>query len=495
VTTDLQDRLDRQRRAYFAEGPPSAALRQNRIDRLIALLVENCDALTEAMSADFGSRSQTASVLTEVMAITSLMEHSRGNLERWMRPRRLAPGARMFGVRAEVQPTPKGVVGIIGPWNFPVNLVVLPAAEAMAAGNRIMIKMSELTSHTADAFASLAPKYFDATELDVVVGGVEVAAEFSALPFDHLFFTGSPTIGRLIARAASEHLVPVTLELGGKNPVVIEQGADVPRYARRIARARLVNGGQACVCPDYVFVPEHALDDFVHSAAAEFRTMFPSILANQDFTSSINEANYQRVLGLLEDARAKGAHIASVVPPGEQLPDSSTRKIPPTLVTNVDADMRIAAEEIFGPVLVVMGYRLLEEAISYINARPSPLVAYWYGSEGPGFREFLRRTRTGGVARNDFALQMSLTETPFGGVGHSGTGAYHGKAGFDSFSHHRSVVGSDLPFSITSIASPPFSRPKALASSVCHPRGAAPDGASTHSSPGSTPTRRSIRHE
>jgi coniferyl-aldehyde dehydrogenase len=252
------------------------------------------------------------------------------------------------------------------------------------------------------------------------------------------------------------------LELGGKNPVVIEQGADVPRYARRIARARLVNGGQACVCPDYVFVPEHALDDFVHSAAAEFRTMFPSILANQDFTSSINEANYQRVLGLLEDARAKGAHIASVVPPGEQLPDSSTRKIPPTLVTNVDADMRIAAEEIFGPVLVVMGYRLLEEAISYINARPSPLVAYWYGSEGPGFREFLRRTRTGGVARNDFALQMSLTETPFGGVGHSGTGAYHGKAGFDSFSHHRSVVGSDLPFSITSIASPPFSRPKAL---------------------------------
>jgi coniferyl-aldehyde dehydrogenase len=454
--------LDRQRQAYLAEGPPSAAIRQNRIDRLVALVVENCDTLTEAMSADFGSRSRTASVLTEVMAITSLMEHTRGRLERWMRPRHPAPAARVLGLRAEVQPTPKGVVGIIGPWNFPLNLVALPAAEALAAGNRVMIKMSEVTSHTAAAFASLAPNYFDAGELDVVLGGVDVAAEFAALPFDHLFFTGSPSVGRLIARAASENLVPVTLELGGKNPVVIAQDANVTGYARRIARARLVNGGQACVCPDYVFVPDDRLDDFVHAAAAEFRTVFPSILGNTDFTSSINDANYQRVLALLDDARARGAHVTSVVPLGEALPDSTTRKIPPTLVTNVDAGMRIAVEEIFGPVLVVMGYRQLREAITYINASPSPLVAYWYGSDGPQFREFVRRTRTGGVARTDFALQMSFSETPFGGVGRSGMGAYHGKAGFDAFSHHRSIVGSELPFSVTSIASPPFSRSKAL---------------------------------
>ncbi len=255
----LRSRLLLQQQAFLAEGPPSAAVRRHRIDRLVALLFENADALAQAMLADYGSRSPVASVMTEIVGIGSTIEYTRNNLERWMRPRRTLPGYRLFGgVSAEVEPSPKGVVGIIGPWNFPVNLVALPAVEAFAAGNRVMIKMSEVTSHTAEVFADLAARYFDPSELDVVVGPIEVGgAQFAALPFDHLFFTGSPpSVGRLIQRAASEHLVPVTLELGGKNPVVVAQNADIDRYAGRIANARLVNGGQVCLCPpDYVFVP------------------------------------------------------------------------------------------------------------------------------------------------------------------------------------------------------------------------------------------------
>ena len=454
----LADRLDRQRRAHLCEGPPSAAVRRHRIDRLMAMLADNCDELSQAISADFGARSSSATILTEVMGISSAVEHTRSHLERWMRPRRPVPGARALGIRAEVQPTPKGVVGIIGPWNFPVNLVALPAAEAFSAGNRVMIKMSEVTARTADTFAALASRYFEPDELDVVIGGVDVAAEFAALPFDHLFFTGSPSIGRLVQRAASENLVPVTLELGGKNPVVVAADADIARSAARIARGRLVNGGQACVCPDYVFVLQHKVDEFVGAASAAYRQMFPSIVGNTDYCSSVNEPNYRRVLALLDDARDKGAHIFSVAPSHEVLPDDASRKIAPTLVTNVDPGMRIASEEVFGPVLVVMGYQDLDEVIAYVNEHPSPLVAYWYGRDDHNFRKFVRSTRTGGVARNDFALQMSFSETPFGGVGRSGMGAYHGKSGFDTFSHHRSVVGSDLPFSVTGIAAPPFSR-------------------------------------
>jgi len=458
---DLRARLRHQQQAFLAEGPPSAAVRRHRIDRLVAMLFENCDALAEAMSVDYGSRSPTASVMTEIMGIGSTIEYTRKNLERWMRPRRPLRGYRLLGVKAEVEPTPKGVVGIIGPWNFPVNLVALPAAEAFAAGNRVMIKMSEITSHTAETFAELAPRYFDASELDVVVGDVEVAAEFARLPFDHLFFTGSPSVGRLIQRAAADHLVPVTLELGGKNPVVVAKDADVSRYAARIARARLINGGQVCLCPDYVFVADERVDEFCRAASAAIREMLPSVIDSPDLCSSVNTANYERVLSLLEDARQKGANITSVAPPGESLPDSATRKIAPTLVTNVDPGMRITSEEIFGPLLVVMGYRQLDEVIDYVNGQPSPLAVYWYGNDNKEFRRFVSRTRSGGVCRNDFALHMSFPQTPFGGVGGSGTGAYHGKAGFDTFSHHRPVVGSDIPFSVTGIAGPPYTRPKA----------------------------------
>lgn len=456
MTAELASLLEKQRRSFTDDGPPGAAVRRNRIDRLLAMVLDNIDAFTEAMAQDFGTRSRAASLATEMIGIVPVVEHTRSHVRQWMRPSKLLRAARLVGLHAEVRPSPLGVVGIIGPWNFPLQLVVVPAAAAFAAGNRVMVKMSEVTSHTAELMAHLAPKYFDENEFAVVTGGADVAAAFAGLPFDHVFFTGSPSVGALVQRAAADNLVPVTLELGGKNPVVVAPGADIARSAKRIAAARMVNGGQVCVCPDYVLVPERDVDAFVDVARQTLRDMFPTILTNGDYCSSVNEANFDRVLGLIDDARDRGAVVETVAPDGEALPDRASRKIAPTLVRGADATMRISDEEIFGPVLMVQGYSTLDEAIETINARPAPLVAYWFGPGGKGFRSFVQRTRSGGVARNDFAAQMIPSGAPFGGVGRSGMGAYHGKAGFDAFSHYRTVVGSDLPFSMTGSAAPPF---------------------------------------
>ncbi len=458
--------LERQRRAFIAAGPPSVALRRNRIDRLLALVLDNTDAFVDAMATDFGTRSRAASLFTEVVGIIPVIEHTRSHVPQWMKSTKLMRAARAAGLRAEVEPAPLGVVGIIGPWNFPLNLVVLPASAAFAAGNRVMIKMSEVTSHTAELMAELAPQYFEPTELTVVTGGPEVAAEFSRLPFDHLFFTGSPSVGSLVQRAAAENLVPVTLELGGKNPVVVAPDADIRRSATRIAQARMVNGGQVCVCPDYVFVPDRDVAQFVDTVRQTWQGMFGTIIGNDDYCSSVNEANFDRVVGLIEDARALGATVHTVAPAGEALPDRASRKIAPTIVSAIDDRMAIASEEIFGPVLSVLGYSALPEVIDYINARPAPLVAYWFGPDGDRFRTFVRNTRSGGVARNDFAAQMIPSAAPFGGVGRSGMGAYHGKAGFDAFSHQRTVVGTDLPFSMTGSAAPPFGRAMSMYADV-----------------------------
>lgn len=442
--------------SFLDDGPPGIALRRNRIDRLLAMILDNAEEFVAATAADYGSRSRSAAFFAEILGMISVIEHTRSNVPQWMRSTKLMRAGRLFGVRAEVVPSPLGVIGIIGPWNFPIQLTVLPAAAAFAAGNRVMIKMSEITPRTAELMAATAPRYFDPTELAIVTGGTAVAAEFAGLPFDHLFFTGSPSVGALVQRAAADNLVPVTLELGGKNPVVVAPGADLQRAAARIAQARMVNGGQVCVCPDYVFVPDALVDKFTEIAIETLRSMFPSVIANGDYCSSVNPANFDRVVGLIEDARAHGARIDSVVPAGEVLPDPDSRKVAPTIVRDVDERMRLAEEEVFGPVLAVRGYSTLADAIDYINSRPSPLVAYWFGPDDEDFRHFVDHTRSGGVARNDFAAHMIPSDAPFGGVGRSGMGAYHGKAGFDAFSHHRTVVGTDLPFSITGRAAQPF---------------------------------------
>ena len=435
---------------------PSRAERRAHLKALETAMRDAAEEIAQAIDADFGGRPRPETLLTEVAMVIGGARHAARGLRRWMRPDRVTLPAHLWPSTARVERVPLGLVGIIGPWNFPLNLVVLPASAAFAAGNRVMIKMSEVTPRTATLMAALAPAYFDTTELHVVTGDVDTAAAFAALPFDHLFFTGSPAVGALVQRAASANLVPVTLELGGKNPVVVAPDADLARSASRIASARMINGGQVCVCPDYVFVPSHRVDEFVGIVRDTLHAMFPSIVANQDYCSAVNEANFERVVGLVEDARAKGARVDAVAPPGEVLPDPVARKIAPTIVRGVDDSMRLADEETFGPVLTVHTYDRLDDVVDYVNARPAPLVAYWFGPDGPDFRSFVERTRSGGVARNDFAAQMIPSAAPFGGVGRSGMGAYHGKAGFDAFSHHRTVVGSDLPFTITGRAAPPF---------------------------------------
>jgi coniferyl-aldehyde dehydrogenase len=451
--------LESQRSSFVVDGPPDLALRRHRIDRLVALVVDNVDAFVDALVDDFGSKSRLGTVSTEVVGSIAQIEHTRANLPKWMRATPLLRAGRAVGLRAEVQPSPLGVVGVIGPWNFPLHLVVLPCAAAFAAGNRVMIKMSEVTPATADLLRRLAPRYFDPTELSVVTGGVDVAAAFAGLPFDHLFFTGSSSVGKLVQRAASENLVPVTLELGGKNPVVVAPDADLDRAARRIALGRMVNGGQVCICPDQVFVPEDRVERFVAAAKATLAGAFPSIVSDPEYPAVVDRANYERILGLIDEARRGGAVIESVVPVGECLPDPSTRKIAPTIVRGIDDTMAIAREEVFGPVLVVRPYTRLSDVIDHVNTQPAPLVTYWFGSDGPDFRTYLNSTRSGGVARNEFGLQMLPAGAPFGGVGNSGMGAYHGKAGFDTFSHRRTVVGSDLPFMLTtSSAVQPFGR-------------------------------------
>ena len=299
---ELSGLLTRQRQAFVGQGLPGRKVRLDRIDRLLALVLDNTDAFVEAMGADFGTRSRAASLFTELVGMIPVIEHTRSHVGQWMKPTKLMPAAGMLGLKARVEPTPLGVVGIIGPWNFPLNLVVLPATAAFAAGNRVMIKMSEITGRTAALMEELAPRYFDRTELAVVTGGRDVAATFSALRFDHLFFTGSPDVGALVQGAAARNLVPVTLELGGKNPVVVAPDADIDRAAARIASARMVNGGQVCVCPDYVLVPESRLDAFVDRVRTGLRRMFRSIASNPDYCSSVDKPNFNRVLGLLDDA-------------------------------------------------------------------------------------------------------------------------------------------------------------------------------------------------
>jgi coniferyl-aldehyde dehydrogenase len=454
----LQALLDAQRSDFLKAGSPSAAVRRDRIDRLILLLTEGADEFSAALNADFGNRPHAINLVSEVAGILPDLLATRRHLKSWMRPERVKSSA-LLGLPTVVEKKPLGVVGVIGPWNFPVGLVAQPAASAFAAGNRVMIKFSEVTARTADLFAAKAATYFDPTELTVVTGGPEVGAEFSELPFDHLFFTGSPKVGALVAAAAAKNLVPVTLELGGKNPAVIAPDADVAAVARRVMAARLANGGQLCLCPDYAFVPQRQVPAFV-GAALEHGRVAASADGEAGLVSIVDDKNFERVTALIQDARSRGATVRD----SGTRSDSTRRQIPPTVVLGVTDEMPIAQEEVFGPVLSVLPYDTIDDVCDYLAARPSPLAAYWYGPPGFGLEEFRAKTLSGGMSVNDFALHCAMMAAPFGGVGHSGWGAYHGKTGFDTFTHHRTVTTSRLPMSLAGLITPPY--PSALSPAI-----------------------------
>jgi coniferyl-aldehyde dehydrogenase len=439
---DMQGILAAQKAAHLRDGAPSAEQRIERIDRCIRLLVENRRAIEDALNADFGARSREATAFTDVAGSIGPLKHAKAHLKAWMKPekRKTTPAILgLFGARAEVRFQPKGVVGVISPWNFPVNLTFAPLAGILAAGNRAMIKPSEYTPATSDLMKAMFAEAFSEEEIAVVTGGPEVGEAFAHLPFDHLIFTGATSIARHVMRAAAENLVPVTLELGGKSPVILGRSADIPTAAARVMNGKTLNAGQICLAPDYVLAPNDKMDAFVQAARASVSEMFPTLKDNPDYTSIVAQRHYDRIRGYVEDARAKGATIVELKPDGEDLTQQEHRKIAPTLILEPTDDMKVMQEEIFGPVLPVKSYRSVDEAIGYVNGRDRPLGLYYFGADDAEREKVLASTTPGGVTVNDVIMHVAQEELPFGGVGPSGMGSYHGEDGFREFSHRKAV--------------------------------------------------------
>lgn len=436
--SDLLNTLNSLKKAHLEQGLANVQLRQDRLRRAIALLSENRQQLADAISHDFGHRSAYQSLLADVASSISALKYAAENLERWMQPEEVSAPAE--GMQTFIQQQPLGVVGIISPWNFPLNLAFGPLAGIFAAGNTAMLKPSELTPRTSALLQKLVAQYFKPDELVVVLGDADVGQAFSSLPFDHLVFTGSSSVGKHVMRAASENLVPVTLELGGKSPVVVAEDADIKQAAVRTLSVKTFNAGQICVSPDYLMLPNIATDEFV-SACREFMSKsFATIANNPDYTSIISQRHFERLLTLLEDAKTKGATVIALAPLNEAAFDAKTRKIAPHLLVNVTDEMQIMQEEIFGPLLPIKSYQQVDEAIDYINAHPRPLAAYYFGKNSALQHDFSQRTTSGALVINDAMTHASIDTLPFGGVGASGIGAYHGIHGFKRFTHAKAVV-------------------------------------------------------
>src|SRR5262245_24714429 len=430
--------LARQRAAFLRDGSPSLARRRANLQKLrVAMLARRGD-LEAALDADFGHRSRHETAIMELLPLTWGIDYLQKNLRRFMRRERRHVALHMRLARAYVEHQPLGVIGIVAPWNYPLSLALMPLATALAAGNRAMIKPSELTPATSDALAALVAETFSEEKAVVVTGDAFIGAAFAALPFDHLFFTGSTAVGRAVMRAASQNLVPVTLELGGKSPVLVDRNQPLDRVAVDIAYGKLANAGQICIAPDYVLLHEGDVEEFVQAWGKAVAALYPEGPASADYTSIVNERHYDRLRGLLDDARAKGARIVETGLHPEQARDRA-RTFAPTLIFDVRDDMRIMQEEIFGPLLPVVTYGELDEAIAFVNARPRPLGLYYFGSSATNRQRVLTRTTSGGVTINGTILHYAQDDLPFGGVGPSGFGAYHGVEGFRAFSHQKAV--------------------------------------------------------
>jgi coniferyl-aldehyde dehydrogenase len=434
--------LDKQRAAYLRDGPPSAEVRIDRIDRCIGLLVDHQDEIADALNKDFGSRSPQMSKFTDVSGSIGPLKHAKESVRKWMKVEKRATTPAILGwlgAKAEVHYQPLGVIGVIAPWNFPVNLTFAPLAGVLSAGNRCMIKPSEFTPATSELMAGMFRKAFDEAEIAVCLGGPEVGEAFSRLPFDHLLFTGATSIAHHVMRAAAENLTPLTLELGGKSPVIVGQGANMDLTATRVMQGKTLNAGQICLAPDYVFVAEAQRDEFVSKATAAVTRMYPTLKDNPDYTSVINQRHYDRLKGYIDEAKSKGAKVIEVNPAKENLAQQPHHKIAPTIILDPTDDMKVMQDEIFGPVLPVKTYKNLDEVIGYINAKARPLGLYYFGEDAGEKNRVLTRTTSGGVTINDTIMHIAMEELPFGGVGPSGMGAYHGLDGFRQFSHRKAV--------------------------------------------------------
>ncbi|MEJ8811367.1 coniferyl aldehyde dehydrogenase [Variovorax ureilyticus] len=433
--TDLQSLFDRQRRASRETPDVPIATRLDRVRRVERLLDEHGAAIAAAVEADFGVRSPALTEVADLIVLRSLLSQLLRNAKRWSRPVRVRTPIYLRPARGWVQRQPLGVVGVISPWNYPLQLSLGPAATALAAGNRVLLKPSELTPRTSALLAELVARTFGEDEFAVVQGDADVASRFAALPFDHLFFTGSTAVGRKVAQAAAANLTPTTLELGGKSPCIVDASADLEEAALRIAHGKLLNAGQTCIAPDYVLLPSGREDAFAEAWRRAVARLFPRIDGNPDYAGIIGERHLARLHRLLDEARAQGARIERS---GEAAPGS--RQFGPALVLGAQPGLSLLEEEIFGPILPVLPYDDSAQAVAYINARPRPLALYWFGTDTAARDRVLAQTVSGAVTVNDTLMHIAHEGLPFGGVGESGWGAYHGETGFLRFTQQKPVL-------------------------------------------------------
>ncbi|WP_027896731.1 coniferyl aldehyde dehydrogenase [Zestomonas thermotolerans] len=431
--SELESLFQQQRAAFRANPMPSAEQRIQWLKSLRQLLRDEQQTLIEAINRDFSNRSADETLLAELMPCLQGIHYASKRIKRWMKPSRRAVGLAFQPATAKVVYQPLGVVGVIVPWNYPLFLSVGPLTGALAAGNRVMIKMSESTPATSQLIKELLARIFPEDLVCVVLGEADVGVAFSRLPFDHLLFTGATSIGRHVMRAAAENLTPVTLELGGKSPAIVSADVPLADAAERIAFGKCLNAGQTCVAPDYVLVPRPRLDAFVEAYRQAVLRFYPRLENNPDYTAIINERQLQRLQGYLSDAESKGATLIPLYPQGQG------RRLPHTLVLNARDDMKLMQEEIFGPLLPIIPYDRLEDAFAYVNERPRPLALYYFGYDKAEQQRVLHETHSGGVCLNDTLLHVAQDDLPFGGIGPSGMGHYHGHEGFLTFSKAKGV--------------------------------------------------------
>ena len=424
---NLQDLFNAQYAASRQHIDVPLEVRRDRLLRMRALINGHGTALAQAVQTDFGVRSQQLTEIADLFVLRSLLSHTLKNLSKWMKPQKVSTPIYLQPASAHLQRQPLGVVGVVSPWNYPVQLSLGPVITALAAGNRVMLKPSELTPATSALMADLIGKVFAPDEVCVVLGDGDLAAEFSSLPFDHLFFTGSTAVGRIVAKAAAANLTPTTLELGGKSPCIIDESCDLQVAAIKIAHGKLLNAGQTCIAPDYVLLPKGKEDAFGHAFAQAVAKLFPTIVGNPDYAAIISERHHARLQSMLAVAEAGGAKLQVINTGGEA---TGHRQMLPVLAFHVPADAQLMQEEIFGPILPVLPYDTLGDAIEYINARPRPLALYWFGTDDTARDKVLAQTVSGGVTVNDTLMHIAHENLPFGGVGESGWGSYHGEAGF-----------------------------------------------------------------
>ncbi|MBL4828558.1 MAG: coniferyl aldehyde dehydrogenase [Aliivibrio sp.] len=435
--SQLSELLVLQKDAYKHQPYPSLDLRLSTLKRLKEVIIEFQVPLVDALKQDYGHRSFHDSMISDIMPCINNIAYTIKHLKKWMKPSRRNAGILLMPAQLSVYYQPVGVIGIIVPWNFPVMLSIGPLITALAAGNRAILKLSEFTPHTNAVLKQMLSSIFDETQVATVEGDASIAAEFSSLAFDHILFTGSTTVGKLVMKAAAENLTPVTLELGGKSPVIIDSEMPLDIAVERLIYGKCLNAGQICVAPDYILIPKERIESFITAYQKRFSAMYGSVTDNADYSSVINQRQFDRLSTLLIDAETKGATLISA---NNEKYDVTTRKIPTQLVTDVDDTMLLMQDEIFGPILPIVTYDTLENAIDYVNQRPRPLALYIMSFDKQLQQQIIQTTHSGGVCINDTVMHVAADDAPFGGIGHSGMGHYHGKEGFLTLSHAKTVL-------------------------------------------------------